>query len=91
MAKHVNLKPPKLRTVKAETFGKGQFKHTEHRSVRFYEDELPELKTWLVGENYHLILKVKEMKAGIDDSDRSSRKGKAFAEFRVIGVAAKGE
>jgi len=88
---NVKLRPPKIRKVKPDTFGKGQFKHKHHRSVRFFADELPELKEWLVGENYHLVLKVKETGAGIEEDEGSGRKGQLYADFRIEGVAYKSE
>jgi len=69
MAEHLTETPvgsehrrPPLRSTEAKN-------EHDHEFVRFNEEELPEVKTWNVGEHYHLLVEVQqvetEMRANI--------------------------
>lgn len=52
--------------------------------LRFTAKELPEIKTWQVGQEYVLCVKVKQTSTRI--SEMGKDKGKVIADFTVIGV-----
>jgi|TARA_R110002020_G_scaffold113252_8_gene260611 hypothetical protein len=52
--------------------------------LHFTATELPEIKTWVVGEEYELCVKVKQTSTRILEMGKD--KGKVIADFTVIGV-----
>ena len=52
--------------------------------LRFSAGELPEIKTWQVGQEYDLCVRVKQTSSRI--SEMGKDKGKMMADFTVIGV-----
>ena len=80
---NVKIKPPRLTPVKEGKPDKYGF-IPRKREVKFFEDELPEVKTWNVGEEYTLLIKVKQV--GTEISDDEATKGKIVGEFKVLSV-----
>ena len=50
----------------------------------FSATELPEIKTWQVGKEYDLCVKVKQTSSRISEIGKD--KGKMMADFTVVGV-----
>lgn len=55
-------------------------------SIGFDTGELPEVKDWKVGEEYEVILRIKQ--TGMHEIDFGPMKGKIRGEFTVVGVKA---
>lgn len=58
-------------------------------SLHFDSDDLPDLKHWEVGQEYQLLVKVKQ--TGTHLVDYGKMKGKIRGDFTVIGVKAYSE
>ncbi len=61
-------------------------------TVRFDEDELPELVKWKVGGRYKLTLEVEQisMSKGDEYAEESKEKPKTRASFKVLSVTPEG-
>jgi len=84
----MGMKPPKFKRVQPIDHssievdsGKPQ---PYARTIKFYNDELP-VKEWKVGEEYQVILKIKQTETGIQK--HGAMKGKTYAEFDLQEVA----
>ena len=88
MNNKVKVNPPKLRPVKEGKADKYGWKPNT-REIKFFDTELPEVKSWNVGDEYEITLKVKQMSTGI--SEEKETEGQVYAKFQVTGVSAKGK
>ena len=74
-----NMKPPKMRKVKSESYGSGKNKMTSDKTVSFKSSELPEIKDWKVGEDYSIKIKVTQTSTRLEGKE-------VIASFKVNSV-----
>lgn len=80
-------RPPKFKKVQMIDHSKEMMDTSNEphaRTIKFYGDELP-VKDWKVGEEYEVILKIKQTQTGMQKY--GPMKGKTYAEFDLIEVA----
>lgn len=80
------MKPPKFKKVQPNDYSKSMEMEQgpTPRKITFFEDELP-IKDWKVGEEYQIVINVRQVEAKI--KDYGPRKGKHCAEFELLEVA----
>jgi hypothetical protein len=65
--------------------GSGIKEEVSYQGVRFDIAQLPEIADWVVGEEYELIIRVKETEHSIDEEEGKVKERARF-EIRAVGA-----
>lgn len=86
----VNVKLPKLKKLKdkeSESDGpKMEYKYDPRPCIKLNSEDIPQISSWKVGEEYTLVMKVRMEEMSSREDMNSGGKSKTNGEFRVVSI-----